>query len=184
MTHYHREDTPSHSFINTLMFTNAQREQRESHSPLRLLQRVPHRLDLLEMAGHICAHDHLNHQCTQLPVGSTTQRLNRTQSTCTFPEQTVHSSQERHVPGHNASVSQRWVTKPSVPPVIFREVDQDVHLILLHESVGCAHMVVFQNRAIVVQDGHFWSVQNQRKRSQKMSYMFQLLCHCSTILKG
>lgn len=78
-------------------------------------------------------------------------------------------------------VSQRWVSNPSVPPVIFWEVDQDVHLIFLHESVGCAHMVVFQNRAIVVQDGHFWSVQEQRKRSQKMYYLFQLLWHLYAI---
>ncbi len=46
---------------------------REPHSPLRLLQRVPHRLDLLEMTGHICAHDHLDHQRTQLPVENTAQ---------------------------------------------------------------------------------------------------------------
>lgn len=153
-THRH-----THSFINTLMFTNAQREQ---DSPLRLLQGVPHGLDLLEMAGHICAHDHLDHQRPQLPVGSTTQRLIRTQSTCTFPEQILHLQNGTS----EDIVSQRRVSNPSVPPVIFREVDQDVHLILLHESVGCAHMVVFQNRAIVVQDGHFWSVQKQRKRSQ------------------
>ncbi len=126
---------------------------REPHSPLRLLQRVPHRLDLLEMTGHICAHDHLDHQRTQLPVENTAQHNSKH---CTH---TLHSSQEQ---------------TPRVPPVILREVDQDVHLIFLHESVGCAHVVVFQNRAIVVQDGHFWSVQDQRKKSPKRSYILSI----------
>lgn len=65
--------TLHHNHSLTASCSHTLRKQQEHHSPLRLLQHVPHRLDLLEMAGHICAHDHLNHQRTQLPVENTAQ---------------------------------------------------------------------------------------------------------------
>lgn len=41
-----------------------------------------------------------------------------------------------------------------LPPVVLVEVDQDVGVLLRHQPVGGAHVVVLQDRAIVVQDGH------------------------------
>lgn len=41
-----------------------------------------------------------------------------------------------------------------LPPVILREVEEDVHLVvLLQQAVGSADVVVLQHSAVIVQDG-------------------------------
>lgn len=41
-----------------------------------------------------------------------------------------------------------------VPPVLLVEVDQNVHVLLSHQPVGGAHVMVLQHWAVIVEDGH------------------------------
>lgn len=41
----------------------------------------------------------------------------------------------------------------SKPPVFFVQVDQDVHILLGHQLVGGADVMVLQHRPVIVQDG-------------------------------
>ncbi len=143
----------THSFINGLVFTHSQKTTGEPLTPPAAAARSSSSWSAGNGRTYLCSWPSRS-PAYAAPCGkhSTTQNMH-------FP---------RTDPPFHAG------TNPSVPPVILREVDQDVHLIFLHESVGCAHVVVFQNRAIVVQDGHFWSVQDQRKKSPKISYILSL----------
>lgn len=40
------------------------------------------------------------------------------------------------------------------PPVLLVQVDQDVHVLLGHQFVGGADVVVLQHRPVVVENGH------------------------------
>lgn len=48
------------------------------------------------------------------------------------------------------------------PPVIFGEVVEDVHfVVVLQQAVGCADVVTLQHRAVIVQDSCVWPVKEK-----------------------
>lgn len=58
------------------------------------------------------------------------------------------------------------------PPVIFVQVDQDIHVFFSHQPVGSADMIVLQHWPVIVQNGHF---RPDRQTQHPIRYLLQFV---------